>query len=150
MQERSPYPASQQGICLSCGLLSKLNVDPEQWPDPGVWQITQFDRREGKAFLHIPSATAGQRQTLPFCLAHAANLWGEVESAIVLSSIELMSAPQIDETKRTAAKQVFEKPDRNCPEWYPYTEGLGPNGHLAEYRMRQLEQRREEFEQRME
>jgi hypothetical protein len=51
--------------------------------------------------------------------------------------------------RNAAAKAVFTRPRDDCPKWFPYTPGLDPEKHLEEYKTRQLEQDRREFERKL-
>jgi hypothetical protein len=44
--------------------------------------------------------------------------------------------------------QILKK-DRDCKTWYAYTPGKSPKEHLDDFRVQELESRRQEFEQRM-
>jgi len=59
--------------------------------------------------------------------------------------VERMS-PELEEA---AAATAFQR-ERGCLKWYPYREGLSPQGHLEEQRAYEFEERREAFELKME
>ena len=48
-----------------------------------------------------------------------------------------------------ATRLVFNK-DRQCDKWHPYTRGFSPEKHLEEWRMLDLELKRQQFEHDME
>lgn len=136
--------------CMSCGLLGKLNVDRpgQQWPSPGLWQITAIERQAGEAFEHTPSASDGIRRTEPFCLARVVNLMDEVWKE--LGRDPSGGLPPLDE-KLSAARKVFQK-DRSgqCKDaWCEYTPGFTPNEHLAEKRMLERERQNKKTQRDM-
>lgn len=122
-----------EGRCLTCGFLSKWE------PAGSIFHIGMPDRLKGKAYRHF--LPQGEIVTLPFCFRGAVAFETEDE-------LGLMATRPAEERDKAAA-DVFQR-DRRCPKWYPYRPGFSPQAHLEELRMLELEQRRENFEQRME
>ena len=73
--------------------------------------------------------------TLPACFVRAFNITDEVV--------------QLGSPITQSVKTVIDK-DRACRKWYPWTPGFSPQQHLEEMKMLDLEQRRREFEEKME
>jgi len=77
-----------------------------------------------------------------WCFARAANLHKEAKS---------IGDPPIAAGlyKDKSVTQVIQK-GRNCPSFYPWSEGYSPKEHFDDLKARQLEQDRRDYEERME
>ena len=132
------YLEEDRGRCVSCGFLAK-RVMPTGSSTPMFYEFDEVGRQLGKGFIEEPWHSPETKiVTVPACIRGAANLLGECGA-------EHASGADLDDS----TKRVINR-DRNCPKWYPYTPGLDPVRHLEEFRRLEIEQRREEFEERME
>jgi len=118
-----------EGQCISCGLLGQRPRDPSQ---PLCSEVMPAQRAEG----HIGD-TPHTEMFMPWCFVGRANLAREIR--------ELGNdVPLATRTFQTITRH------RDCKGWYPYTEFLSPKEHYEELNMRQLEESRRQFEERME
>jgi len=113
------------GRCVNCGFLGK------KWREETVsicYEATPRDREDGSF-----SPFEGVKSTRPCCYLNKAEYTWDIY-------------------KGPDTAQLFTEisEDRKCSYWYPYTEFRSPREHYEEYKMLELERRREEFEQRME
>lgn len=133
MQE---YIEGRDGCCVSCGFLAKFILG-EGVPPPKFEELTVLERDRGIFEITGPQAVR-ENIPLPACFRQHINIQEE------FGDIYQNYSDSIGEIY----KIVFNK-ERNCPKWMKYTPGFSPMEHLQEFKMLELEQRREEFEQKM-
>ena len=117
-----------KGQCINCGFLGKRMRNPHF---SECREATPWERAEG----HIGDKGESDRY-MPWCFINKAHLARETS--------ELVDDRPITEK----VGQVITRP-RDCDGWYPWTEGLDPKEHYEEHKMRQLEESRRQFEQRL-
>jgi hypothetical protein len=134
------YSQTLHGRCQTCGFLSKHAVPGfKSLPTPTFYEIEMVERYFGLVFKHVPDLSVGEVPTEPACFVSAIPRFYDAMSPYLERGDPL----------EDAAKHAFLE-DRHCKEWFPYTQGRSPKEHLEELKMLQLEQRRQEFEERME
>jgi hypothetical protein len=119
-----------EGRCISCGFLGK------------------FDRYSGICHEAIPldryrgdfGCQGSGISTIPWCYRNKVEFKWDVNNLPNRAAFEKICDKLKEDIKQ----------DRKCPAWYPWTEGCSPKEHFEEFKMLELEQRRQEFEQRME
>jgi hypothetical protein len=116
------------GQCINCGFLGKRPIDPHA---SECHEASAWERANG----HIGDYPWSP--DIPWCFVGKCHLKKEV---VALTD------------DRKADRKVFEVITRHraCEEWYPWTEFLSPRDHHEEFKMKQLEESRKQFEERME
>ena len=117
-----------EGSCINCGFLSQARV---------ALNVTDF--------VEVPAnmrASGNFGNDCIHCFVREANLH---QDALSLGTPAVGAGRYRDECVR----QVIEK-RRNCPRWYPWSEGYGPKEHSDEQKARELEKDRRRYEERME
>ena len=127
------------GRCVNCGFLCKIN---ENAAVSGCYEATAPDRYTGH--LAEYQATLGLQRfeqfaipTIPWCFRSKANFIKELSE---------LGATVHDDAK---IHEVIRR-QRDCSFWMLWKEFIGPKEHYEEFKMLELEQRREQFEQQME
>ena len=130
------------GNCINCGYLCKQDRHETR---SACYEATVSDRLNGRLTevrgeFPASGGTIGKTPrvpTSPCCFINEANI--QVE----LSDLET------DENQANKVLQLIKK-DRNCPQWYAWTQFRSPEKHFEEFKMMELERRREEFELKLE
>ncbi len=128
--------------CKGCGFLGKLRrqIDAETI----VYEATRYNRANGALWRHSGWPKPGNdTPTQPTCFRNATNLNKELVDSLASAGQEGQAA----EEEHTLA--IIGK-SRECESWYPWTEYRSPKEHYEEFKMLQLEQRREIFEKELE
>ena len=124
-----------EGMCSACGFLSK-RTESRGGVTQTYYETTHNERASADLFTHSPDKFTGPVDSLPFCFRNAASLTTELGQ--ISTANESLSTQQ-------AMQRVIRK-DRKCPKWYPYTPDYSPKEHLEEFKMLELERRREEHD----
>jgi len=128
-----PFEDYGTGQCINCGFLGKRGLgglDSTCYHASARERATgQFERQDFETGLHT--------RTVPWCFVNIADLFREVQE----------TATGRDHTVPT--QEVITKA-RECKSWYPWREFVSPKEAWGDQVMLALEQRRREFEQRME
>lgn len=127
-----------EGRCIGCGFLAKHAT-------PGSGDTTHFEaeldeRVKGNLFRHMVRRTDGHFVTVPLCFRNVHPIGVEIRD---------LARDQSGLSPPEAAIQVIMK-DRGCTKWYQYQPGRIPKEHLDELKLLEMEQRREDFERRLE
>lgn len=122
------------GRCVNCGFLGKRS--PKL--DEKCFHASGKDRTLGRLNEHDTfEGGLSNLSTIPWCFVGKADFIEE------LADIGAM-VHQPDKVQ-----EIIEK-DRKCPSWYPWREFATPAEHFQESMMLAMDQRREEFELRLE
>ena len=120
--------------CINCGFLGKRS--PEI--DAACFHASGKDRISGILNQHHPLGGGETNlSTIPWCFVGKADFVKELGDI----GAKIHQADKV--------REIIEK-DRQCPSWYPWREFASPKEHFNESMMLAMEQRREDFEQRME
>lgn len=133
-----PITREDPGRCFSCGFLARAFWQPQ----PTVYREVDWVMRFGMGPLpesNISEVRAGDTYPRVECFLQVINLQNLIAQELAASR---------DGDWDRAAKHVFWE-DRQCPEWFPYSPGLGPEKHFDRYEMQRLEQDRRDFELRL-
>jgi len=126
------------GQCLTCGFFAKYAAYEalSRVPGPYWYEVETTQRLLGRAFKHTPHPSVGEIDTVPECFLGNINFMGLIAGKIRSG----------DSTARTgmspaeiALVELWSPGKVGCKKWYPYTAGKGPEKHLEEFKMRQLE-----------
>jgi len=130
-----------RGRCINCGFLGKRDCVSSI---SVCYEATAADRLAGQLteYRMEPTQHGGMTnrallRTYPWCFLGKAHILDELNS---------IGAKDHQTDK---VQQIIQK-DRQCGSWYPWTEFRTPKEHFEEFKMLELEQRREEFEKHME
>jgi len=129
------------GSCINCGFLCKQDRRETR---SAVYGATVSDRLGGRLTEvrgEFPASggtigKASQITTSPCCFINEANF------QIELSDLEA------DERRADKVLQLITK-DRICDHWYVWTQFRSPEKHFEEFKMKQLENDRREFERKL-
>ena len=130
------------GRCINCGFLGKrdkISSVSECYSATAVDRLTGI-LNEAKGDIVTPFGMGVQRaiiSTYPWCFIGKADFLTELET----TGAKVHQADKVQEIL---------KRDRGCESWYKWTEFVSPKEHFEEFKMLQLEQKRQEFEQRIE
>jgi hypothetical protein len=117
------------GRCINCGFLGQRSKGCH---DTECLGVSEEQRLHGHITLE------GFFEVIPCCFIGKYDL-----------SKELGGTSWQKPKYREKVSEVIAK-DRNCEEWYLWKEFLDPKTHYEELKMRQLEESRKQFEERME
>ncbi len=129
------------GRCINCGFLGKRDQQPTI---SACYEATSDDRRTGQLTELLGPHTSSRSITSRPKIATRA--WCFVHKAHFSAELVDVGAQESDADK---VLEVISK-DRACPSWYPWREFSNPKEHFDESMTLALEQRREDFEERME
>lgn len=119
--------AEDKRRCINCGFLGKQRKDGTV---SECFEATPTDRSSEQFQPYL-----GHISVYPRCFVRKIQFepdWG------------LYNPPDLQKFRAQISEQ------RKCSSWYPYTEGLSPKEHFEEFKILELERKREDFEQRME
>lgn len=131
--------------CADCGFLAARDQDlriSECYP------ATRYARDFGTLDEYIDPKPKSiieiipKIMTSPWCFVNKANLGKE--------SDELYNAEDKELSRENVRIHKVITTQRDCISWYPWREFASPREHYEEFKMIQLEQQRQEFEQRIE
>lgn len=117
-----------EGKCVNCGFLGKREARSTM---SVCYEASIIDRLSGNLTSYAGVVTR------PWCFVGEAFIGDEL--------VENRTTEQDYETMRRILRK-----DKNCPSWYKWTEFVSPKEHFEEYKMTQLELKRQEFEQQIE
>jgi hypothetical protein len=126
-----------KGRCVSCGFIGRHAFE---W-----FEVSQGERDTGNLY----TATRGGISTKLGCIRNAANLAQErgEKLAIRLAGKSIVDAEGIvDVAAEYEALRDVLNTDRQCSEWYPYTQGFSPKEHVEQLQMMQLEEDRRQHD----
>jgi hypothetical protein len=129
----------ETGACWNCGFLCRR--DAHNLHVSAYYEATEHIRQWDRYFDFAGPLAPWCYRDVPLLL--------EVEEIIGMPPRIVTTDAQQQERQNAAAKQIVKR-DRQCPKWYPYKPGRGPEQHLREVEALELEDRRREFERRME
>ena len=122
-----------EGRCISCGYLCK-RID--------LLTATVFEASaEDRSYFNLVSHPESPRSTRIWCFVYKETLYEEFEKLTELYGRTRDNA-QI-------SGEIITR-DINCPKWISYKPFMSPKEHLEEFKMLELEQRREDFELKLE
>jgi len=134
-----------EGKCINCGFLGCRDGDmriSECYP------ASRYARDFGTLNEYVDPRPKGVTEivpnikTFPWCFVGKANLKNDADELFDAKDEEL-------NRENVCIHRVITK-SRNCSSWYPWREFATPKEHYEEFKMLQLEQQRQEFEQKME
>ena len=122
------------GRCINCGFLGKRS--PQF--DEVCFHASGKDRLSGIFSRHhtLMGGETSLTDTIPWCFVGKGDFLkelGGIQATVFTDKV----------------REVIER-DRKCPSWYPWREFASPKEHFEESMVLAMEQRREEFEQKME
>jgi len=119
--------------CITCGFLCKY-VPGDDVPMPKFFEMEKEEREKSLAFR--PTITyRGDVASVPACFRGVDDVQSNFASI----------------TSRSPSDKFYEIINRNrqCKKWKQYDPGFSPIDHLQEWRMNELELKRQEFEKNM-
>jgi hypothetical protein len=130
----------KRGICITCGFLCKRDVLNDH--TSRYYEMTEEDRLLGRFF---PLSEV----LYPWCFQHVPIHREIQDSSGVPGRASTEERIKWKTELTTAADEVLNR-DRECEWWMPYMPGVSPAEHFSEYRQRQLDNERRDWELRQE
>ena len=118
--------------CITCVFLCKF-VSGSHVPTPKFFEMDADDRRTGGVFQHTINTMRGPGYAHPACFRMVESVRAELEHI----------ADKPDKFLEIATRE------RECSKWALYEVGFSPMDHLQDWRMNELEFKRQKFENDM-
>lgn len=132
-------PRELEGRCFTCGFFAKHTVgranDPGNVP-LGYLEVEAAEREKGLVWSHN-IVGFGFVNTAPHCFRSVIDF---PEITGVRSYDDLVQKVGVDVASKRVVDALWD--DRSCVKWWKYTPGFGPQKHMEELRMWELEESR--------